>query len=232
MIRRRCQIRVVIWCQPEWWLATCLETHWQVLLFPIILFWYFILVILLLFPSISYLYLRHHQFFNEILTIISYYSSYFFIERTIILTISPVFSSFDIQFNYIYYLLWFTIISIILSSIIMILIFLLIIYNTTIYCLKLFFIFIVISSRIIVILLLTMPSLVAPLSWVPPMNGRRSEVVWSNSKKSPMRWSEDSAIDATRTRNLWSVWRCTKRGKTDSEKVTRRPPIDSSSIVC
>ena len=37
-----------------------------------------------------------------------------------------------------------------------------------------------------------MPTQAAPLSGVPPMNGRRSEVVWSNRKKSPMRWSEDS----------------------------------------
>jgi len=50
-----------------------------------------------------------------------------------------------------------------------------------------------------------------PFLGVPPMNRQPSAVVWSNRKKSPMRWSEDGAIGATR--NLWSVWRCEYRNR-------------------
>ncbi len=51
----------------------------------------------------------------------------------------------------------------------------------------------------------TTPITSSPLSGVPPMNGRRPAVVWSDSKKSPMRWSEDGAI--YETINSWSDWR-------------------------
>ena len=50
-----------------------------------------------------------------------------------------------------------------------------------------------------------------PFLGVPPMKVHSSAVVWSNRNKSPMRWSEDGAIDATR--NLWSVWRCEYRNR-------------------
>ena len=43
----------------------------------------------------------------------------------------------------------------------------------------------------------------SPFSGVPPMKLHSSAVVWSNRKKSPMLWSEDST--STEPKNLWSL---------------------------